>query len=48
MKPDSDSVKKLDSDNEGIDFLVALQVGGGILCFIFLIWLILRSVLHII
>jgi hypothetical protein len=50
MKPGSDPIKKSDSDSvtehgddkQGIDFLQALQVGGGIIGAAFLVWLILR------
>ena len=50
MKPGSDSVKKSDSDSvkepgdgkQGIDFLQALQVGGGIIAAAALVWIILR------
>ena len=56
MKPGSDSARKSDSDSinepgsdkQGMDFLQVLQVGGGIICAIALIFLILRYILHII
>ena len=56
MKPGSDSGKKTDSDSvtepgsdkQGIDFLQALQVVGGIIAACALLWIILRNVLHII
>ena len=39
---------KNDSNNEGVDFLVVLQVGGGIIGAVLLILMLLRYVLHII
>ena len=56
MKPGSDPIKKSDSDSvmesgkdtHGIDFLQALQVGGGIIAAVAIFFLILRYILHII
>jgi hypothetical protein len=56
MKPGSDPIKKSDSDSvmesgkdtQGIDFLQALQVGGGIIAAVAILFLILRYILHII
>ena len=47
MKPGSDSVKKPDDDKQGIDFIKAVQIGGGAALVLFVIWLILRYVLHL-
>lgn len=41
-KSDRDSVKEPSDDKQGIDFLQALQVGGGIIAAAALIWIILR------
>jgi hypothetical protein len=54
MKPGSDPIKKSDSDSvtepgkdtQGIDFLKALQVIGGIIGAAAVVWIILRF-LHI-
>ena len=35
-------------ETQGIDFLQALQVGGGIIAAVALVFIILRNVLHII
>lgn len=48
MKPVSDSVKKPDDDKQGIDFIKAVQIGGGAALVLFVIWIILRYVLHMI
>jgi hypothetical protein len=48
MKEGSDSEKKSDRDNPGIDFLQVLQLGGGIICAVIVVWLILHSILHVI
>ncbi len=48
MKPSSDSVKKPDDDNKGIDFFKAVQIGVGAALVLFVIWLILRYILHMI
>ena len=56
MKPDSDSKKKSDSDSvtpivtdgEGIDAFRILQIVGGIICAMFVVWIIFHSFLHII
>jgi hypothetical protein len=47
-KPDSESVKTTDDDNQGMDALKVLQIGAGIICLILVIGFILRNVLHII
>jgi hypothetical protein len=55
MKPGSDS-KKTEKDTitnpvkdgEGIDALVVLQILGGIIAAVALVWLILHNVLHMI
>jgi len=41
-KPDIDSVMEPGSDKQGIDFLQALQWGGGIIAAVALVWIILR------
>jgi len=41
-KPDSDSVKEGGDNKQGIDFLQALQWGGGIIAAVALVWIILR------
>ena len=45
---DDDSVKKTDSDNEGIDAFRILQVAAVAVCLVLVIWFILRNVLHLI
>jgi hypothetical protein len=48
MKPGSDSVMEHGEDKQGMYFLQVLQIGGGIIAAIALLFLILRNVLHII
>jgi hypothetical protein len=56
MKQDSDSDKKPESksvgdpvkEDTGIDAFKVLQLVGGIICAIFVIWMIFHSILHII
>lgn len=48
MKSGDKSVAAANSENQGIDFLMVLQIGGGIACAIIAIWLIFHNILHII
>ena len=56
MKQGSDSDKKLDSksvkdpitEDKGIDAFKVLQLVGGIICAILVVWIIFHSLLHII
>jgi len=48
MKPVSDSVKKPEDDPQGIDFIKAVQIGVGAALVLFVVWMILRYVLHMI
>jgi hypothetical protein len=41
-KSDSDPIKEHADDKQGIDFLQALQVGGGIIAAVAMVWIILR------
>ena len=48
MKPGSDPVKKADEDPQGINFIKAVQIGVGAALVLFVVWMILRYVLHVI
>jgi|GEM_PF-1573390 len=47
-KPDSKSVGDPVKEDEGIDAFKVLQLVGGIICAMFVVWIIFHSILHII
>ena len=56
MKKDSDSRKNPDSspdrkpgsDRKGMDFFMVVKLGAGVLIVLFVVWILLHSVLHMI
>jgi hypothetical protein len=56
MKKDSDSMKNPDgspgrrpgSNRKGMDFLMVVKLGGGVLIVLFIGWILLHSILHLI
>ena len=47
-KSDSESVMEPGEDKQGIDFLQVLQVGGGLIIAVALVYLLLHNVLYMI
>ena len=47
-RPDSKSVGEPVKEDTGIDAFKGLQIAAGIICAIFVVWMIFHSILHII
>jgi len=47
-KPDSKSDREPVNEDEGIDAFRVLQIVGGIICVILMVWIVFHSILNII